>query len=92
MKKEEIRETKHAYRRDKRYLKTNFTPESYARQCVIDNMLLEYKIDYKMIVRRIAESVKANTRISYKGIENAIGKLSVQELGYDYRMEGVDVT
>ena len=50
LKKEEIRETKHAYRRDKRYLKTNFTPESYARQCVIDNMLLEYKIDYKSAV------------------------------------------
>ncbi len=53
---------------------------------------LKYKIDYNMIVRRIAESVKANTRISYKGIEDAIGKLSVQELGYDYRTEGVDVT
>ena len=47
MEKEEIRETKHAYRRDRKYLKTNFTPESYARQCVIDHMLLEYKIEYK---------------------------------------------
>ena len=47
MRKEEISEIKRAYRRDRKYFKTNFTPESFARQCVIDDMLLTYKLEYK---------------------------------------------
>lgn len=61
MRKEELKEIKQAYRRDKKYFKTNYTPTSYARQCVIDDMLLTFKFDYKEAV--------AFTNILCKNIE-----------------------
>ncbi|MCR4879535.1 MAG: ABC transporter permease subunit [Bacilli bacterium] len=45
--KEEIKETKTAFKRDFKYVKTNYTPESYAKERVIDSMLIDYKIDYR---------------------------------------------
>lgn len=59
MRKEEVKEVKHAYHRDRRYLKTNFTPEAYAKQCVIDNMLLEYKMEYAL-ARKFTEILYNN--------------------------------
>lgn len=50
MRKEEIKETRHAYNRDRRHLRTNFTPDAYARQCVIDYMLVELKFEYKVAI------------------------------------------
>lgn len=47
MEKEEIKEAKNAYARDKKYLKTNFTSESYAAEQVANLMLVEYKFEYK---------------------------------------------
>ena len=46
MEKEEIKEYRHSYLRDKKALKTNFTSESYARQVVLDCMLVEHRIEY----------------------------------------------
>ena len=34
-------------KRDRKYLKTNFTGETYAREAVINHMLLQYKIEYR---------------------------------------------
>ncbi|MBE6142305.1 MAG: ABC transporter permease subunit [Erysipelotrichaceae bacterium] len=45
--KEEIKETKVAFKRDFKYIKTNYTSETYATERVIDSMLIDYKIDYK---------------------------------------------
>ena len=45
--KEEIKESKSAYKRDRKYLKTNFTDVTYAKGQVLDSMLVEYKIEYK---------------------------------------------
>ncbi len=46
LEKEEIKESKDAYKRDKKYLRTNFTAEQYALEEVVNSMLVEYKIDY----------------------------------------------
>ena len=70
MKKEEIKEVRHAYNRDRRYLKTNFTPQAYAKQCVIDNMLLEYKIEYAL-ARKFAEIIHNNISKSIEVNSNA---------------------
>lgn len=51
MEKEEIRESRHSYLRDKKFLKTNFTEEEYARQQVIDHMMLTYRVSFKDAVR-----------------------------------------
>ena len=50
LEKEEIRESKASYNRDKKYLKTNYTSEEYALEEVINAMVVEYKLDYKAAV------------------------------------------
>lgn len=50
LEKEEIRESKASYNRDKKYLKTNYTAEEFALEEVINVMLVEYKLDYKVAV------------------------------------------
>ena len=47
MYKEEIKETKVAFKRDYKCIKTNYTPETYAMERVIDTMLIDYKIPYE---------------------------------------------
>ena len=47
LEKEEIKESKAAYARDKKYLKTNYTDVQYAREEVINLMVVEYRIEYK---------------------------------------------
>lgn len=47
MEKEEIKEAKNAYSRDKKYIKTNFTSESYAEEQVVNMLLVDYKFTYK---------------------------------------------
>lgn len=47
LEKEEIKESKNAYNRDKKYLKTNFTSTEFALQEVIDMMIVKYKLNYK---------------------------------------------
>ena len=49
--KEEIKETKVAFKRDFKYIKTNYTPETYAKERVVDTMLIDYKIAYGDAVR-----------------------------------------
>ncbi len=51
LEKEEIKESKNAYVRDKKFLKTNYKSEEYARKEVIDLMLVDYHIDYKDAVK-----------------------------------------
>lgn len=46
MRKEEIVEINHAYKRDKKYLKTNFTSETYGCEVALNYMLVELKFDY----------------------------------------------
>ena len=47
LEKEEIKEIKNSYSRDKKYLKTNFTSEGYAIEQVINLMLVKYKLEFK---------------------------------------------
>ena len=46
LEKEEIRESKDSYARDKKYLKTNYTSEEYAFEAMVNVMLVNYKLDY----------------------------------------------
>lgn len=50
MRKEELKESRHAYKRDKKYLKTNFTSETYAKEQVINAMLVDERFEYKQAV------------------------------------------
>ncbi len=46
MRNEELKEVRHSYIRDKKYLKTNLTGEKFGREEAINKMLLDYKLDY----------------------------------------------
>lgn len=60
--KEEIKETKVAFKRDYKYIKTNYTPETYATERVIDSMLIDYKIAYQDAVRFAGALFKPQTK------------------------------
>lgn len=47
LEKEEIKESKNAYNRDKRYIRTNYDAISYAKEMVINKIIVDYKTDYK---------------------------------------------
>ncbi len=55
MKKEELNEVKHACKRDRKYLKTNFTDQTYSREEVINYMLLDYKFEHSFASKIINE-------------------------------------
>ena len=57
MRKEEIKEVKHACDRDRKYLKTNFTSETYCVEEVINAMLLDYKFEYSFAKEMVNEIV-----------------------------------
>ena len=50
LEKEEIRESKDSYVRDKKYLKTNYTSEEYAFESMVNVMLVNYKLDYHLAI------------------------------------------
>ena len=50
LEKEELKESKRAYIRDKKYLKTNYTGVTLAFEEVVNEMVVEYKIDYTLAV------------------------------------------
>ena len=57
MRKEELNEVKHACKRDRKYLKTNFTSETYSREEAINFLLLEYKFDHAFAVKAMKSVV-----------------------------------
>ncbi len=48
MREEEIKEVNHAVNRDTKALKTNFTDDSFARETVINYLVVEFKFDYNL--------------------------------------------
>ena len=50
LEKEEIQESKRAYKRDKKYLKTDYTGLDLAFEEVVNEMVVEHKIDYRLAV------------------------------------------
>ena len=62
MYKEEIKETKVAFKRDYKYIKTDYTPETYAKERVIDSMLIDYKIAYGDAVKFAGYLFKEQTK------------------------------
>ena len=57
MRREELKEVKHACARDRKYLKTNFTSESYSMEEAVNYLLLEYKFDHNFAVKAMKEVV-----------------------------------
>ena len=61
MRKEEIKEVTHASKRDSKYLKTNFTQNTYSIEQAKNFMLIEYKLNYKF-VNKIAKEYFTPTK------------------------------
>lgn len=90
LEKEETRESLYSYKRDRKYLKTNYTPSSYAKEEVINAMILEYKLEYndaryyaeKMFVKcansevRSASSINLAKNVRFMNEEEINEKLS----------------
>ena len=80
LEKEEIRESRDSYARDKKYLKTDYTSEEYAFETMINAMLVNYKLDYHVAVR-LAKSLfetknKEKQFISDEELNRRINELS----------------
>ena len=55
MRKEEIKEVEHAYKRDTKALKTNFTEETYSREMTVNYMVVEYNFEHSFAKRMLEE-------------------------------------
>lgn len=86
LEKEEIRESKSAYARDKKYLKTNYTDKEFAKEEVINFMLLEYKIDYKVAVslfnKMFVVENKESRFLSQEEVKSNINRLNEEKENY----------
>ena len=85
MEKEEIKEAKHAYTRDKKYLKTNYTSISYAEDVVINSMLVDYKIEYDDAKQYVKKLFKGKERQPYseEEIQGIINGLETTKAQYE---------
>ena len=86
LEKEEIRESKDSYARDKKYLKTNYTSEQFALEETVNVMLLEYKLDYKIAVE-LAKSMfikegKETRFLTNQEVNERISAISNQKAEY----------
>jgi hypothetical protein len=77
MEKEEIRESRHSYLRDRKFLKTNFTEEEFARQQVIDHMMLVHRVSFKDAVRFATILIKG---VASGALNSETAALKVDEL------------
>ena len=86
MEKEEIKEYRHSYLRDKKALKSNFTSESYARQVVLDSMLIDYRIEYTRAVHfadlMFGSNGKRYKRLSQEEVEQKLASLGEEKAKY----------
>ena len=73
MRKEELKEVKHACTRDRKYLKTNFTSESYSMEEAVNYLLLVYKFDHSF-------AVKAMKEVVIKEKDKSVRHLTVEEV------------
>ena len=60
LEKEEIKESKRAYARDKKYLKTDYTGVELAFEDVVNELIVEHKIDYKLAVAYVKSMIVRN--------------------------------
>lgn len=86
LEKEEIRESKDSYARDKKYLKTNYTSEEYAFEAMVNVMLVNYKLDYHLAIS-LAKTLfvtknKVTQFISDEELNNRINELSESKNDY----------
>lgn len=93
MRKEEIKEIKHATKRDVKYLKTNFTEYSYSKEEIVNFLLLEYKFEYDFaskIVNNlfIKEKDKTIRHLTEEEVEDKLEKIR-KELN-DYQIAHPD--
>ena len=88
MEKEEIKEYRHSYLRDKKALKSNFTSESYARQVVLDKMLVDYRIEYRRAVKFADLMFGSNgARVNKMSEQDVEAKIAALQAEKDQYME-----
>ena len=88
LEKEEIKESKAAYARDKKYLKTNYTDVQYAKEEVINLMVVEYRIEYnkatefvdKMFV--VEKDTKQRRLLTNNEVEEKVKELKEDKANY----------
>ncbi len=94
MEKDEIKEYKHSYLRDRKFLKTNFTSEEFAEKQVVDYMILTYRFDYKDAVRFtkaiLKDKVDKNTFIPLGHEEVVIKIEDLEEQKADFSSNNPD--
>jgi arabinogalactan oligomer/maltooligosaccharide transport system permease protein len=88
MRKEELKEVTHAYNRDRKYLKTNFTSLSFAKEAAVNKMLVDLKLDYKFANEIVDQVVIINKQtkkvehLSKDEVNARIDKLSKDQAEY----------
>lgn len=82
MRKEEIKEVEHSYARDRKYLKTNFTELSFARESVVNYMVVEYNFEHKFAEKMLGnidivdKKTKEHSHLSEAEVEDKIKTIS----------------
>jgi arabinogalactan oligomer/maltooligosaccharide transport system permease protein len=85
MRVEEIKECKHSFKRDQKYLKTNYTSVSYAKEETINYMMLNYDFEFGManefFEKVIVKDKKTKTigHLSDETINNEILKIEKED-------------
>ena len=88
LEKEEIKESKAAYARDKKYLKTNYTDVQYATEEVINLMVVEYRMEYKKATQLVEKMFVVNKEakerrfLNEEELNGIIGELSNDRAEY----------
>lgn len=79
MRKDEIKEVKHACDRDRKYLKTNFTSETYSKEETINTLLIDYKFEYAF-AKEVAAEVMIKDGDSLRHLTKEEVNLKLNEL------------
>ncbi len=87
MEKEENQESRSAYRRDKKYLKTNYTDASYAAEEVLNELIVAYNLPYAEAKAAAHEILKKeNGKVSFLSQEEVTARLAeVRAAEQDYQ-------
>lgn len=79
--KEEIKNAVNAYKRDKRGLKVDYTPEEYALYCASNTMIVKYGLEYKFAYEK-AKKLIAHNRLDEAAVNAKVGELEEKKAAY----------
>lgn len=79
--KEEIKNAVNAYKRDKRGLKVDYTPEEYALYCASNEMIVKYGLEYKFAYEK-ARKLIAHNRLKEADVAAKVAELEKKKSDY----------